>query len=81
MGIVYSRSVAKFSPSNLFHPTRLDLKVNVIAFVPSIENMPGPTAFKPGDVYTARFLPVTFYQKSNGFVDLFLWIIYIAPYL
>lgn len=33
---------------------RLGLKVNVIAFVPSTENMPGPTAFKPGDVYTAR---------------------------
>lgn len=33
---------------------KLKLKVNVIGLVPSTENMPGPSAFKPGDVYTAR---------------------------
>lgn len=33
---------------------RLKLKVNVIGLVPSTENMPGPLAFKPGDIYYAR---------------------------
>ncbi len=33
---------------------KLKAKVNVIGLVPSTENMPGPTAFKPGDVYYAR---------------------------
>ena len=33
---------------------RLKLKVNVIAFVPATENMPGPAATKPGDIVTAR---------------------------
>lgn len=33
---------------------RLKLKVNVVGLVPSTENMPGPDAFKPGDVYFAR---------------------------
>lgn len=34
--------------------SQLKLKVNVIAFVPSSENMPGPKATKPGDVHIAR---------------------------
>lgn len=34
--------------------SQLKLKVNVIAFVPSTENMPGSRATKPGDVHTAR---------------------------
>lgn len=33
---------------------KLKAKVNVIGLVPSTENMPGPDAFKPGDVYFAR---------------------------
>ena len=33
---------------------RLKAKVNVIGLVPSTDNMPGPDAFKPGDVYFAR---------------------------
>lgn len=33
---------------------KLKAKVNVIGLVPSTENMPGPHAFKPGDVYFAR---------------------------
>lgn len=33
---------------------KLKAKVNVIAVVPSTENMPGPAALKPGDVYVAR---------------------------
>ncbi len=33
---------------------KLGLKVNVIAFVPATENMPGPSANKPGDVVQAR---------------------------
>lgn len=33
---------------------RLKLKVNVIGLVPSTENMPGPSANKPGDVMAAR---------------------------
>lgn len=33
---------------------RLKLKVNVMGLVPSTDNMPGPTAFKPGDIYYAR---------------------------
>ncbi len=33
---------------------RLKLKVNAIAFVPATENMPGPSAVKPGDIVTAR---------------------------
>ena len=33
---------------------RLKLKVNAIAFVPSSENMPGPSANKPGDIRKAR---------------------------
>ncbi len=33
---------------------KLKLKVNVIALVASTENMPGPSATKPGDVHTAR---------------------------
>lgn len=33
---------------------KLKAKVNVIGLVPSTENMPGPAALKPGDVYYAR---------------------------
>ena len=33
---------------------KLKAKVNVIGLVPSTENMPGPSALKPGDVYIAR---------------------------
>lgn len=33
---------------------KLKAKVNVIGLVPSTENMPGPAATKPGDIYTAR---------------------------
>lgn len=33
---------------------RLKLKVNVLGLVPSTENMPGPSAWKPGDIYYAR---------------------------
>lgn len=33
---------------------KLKAKVNVIGLVPSSENMPGPDAWKPGDVYYAR---------------------------
>jgi len=33
---------------------RLKAKVNVIGLVPSTENLVGPAATKPGDVYTAR---------------------------
>jgi len=33
---------------------RLKLKVNVVAYVASTENMPGPMANKPGDILTAR---------------------------
>lgn len=33
---------------------KLKLKVNVIGLVPTTENMPGPSANKPGDIVTAR---------------------------
>lgn len=33
---------------------KLKAKVNVIGLVPSSENMPGPAATKPGDIYYAR---------------------------
>jgi leucyl aminopeptidase len=33
---------------------KLKAKVNVVGLVPSTDNMPGPTSFKPGDVYIAR---------------------------
>lgn len=33
---------------------KLKLKVNAIAFVPASENMPGPSANKPGDIRKAR---------------------------
>ncbi len=33
---------------------KLKLKVNVMGIVPSTENMPGPSATKPGDIHTAR---------------------------
>jgi leucyl aminopeptidase len=33
---------------------KLKLKVNAIAYVPATENMPGPSANKPGDIVTAR---------------------------
>jgi leucyl aminopeptidase len=33
---------------------KLKLKVNVIGVVPASENMPGPSATKPGDIHTAR---------------------------
>ena len=33
---------------------KLKAKVNVLGLVPSSENMPGPSAIKPGDIYTAR---------------------------
>jgi leucyl aminopeptidase len=33
---------------------KLKLKVNVIAYVPASENMPGPSANKPGDIRKAR---------------------------
>ena len=34
--------------------SQLKLKVNVVAYVPATENMPGSKATKPGDVHTAR---------------------------
>ena len=34
--------------------SRLGLKVNVMALVPATENMPGPSATKPGDIVFAR---------------------------
>ncbi|MBC7741631.1 MAG: leucyl aminopeptidase [Bdellovibrionaceae bacterium] len=34
--------------------SQLKLKINVVAFVPATENMPGSRATKPGDVHTAR---------------------------
>ena len=34
--------------------SQLKLKINVVAYVPSTENMPGSRATKPGDVHTAR---------------------------
>ncbi len=33
---------------------RLKLKINAIGLVPSTENMPGPSATKPGDIHIAR---------------------------
>jgi leucyl aminopeptidase len=33
---------------------KLKLKVNAVGLVPSTDNMPGPDAFKPGDIYYAR---------------------------
>jgi leucyl aminopeptidase len=33
---------------------KLQVKVNALGLVPSSENMPGPSATKPGDIYTAR---------------------------
>ncbi len=33
---------------------KLKAKVNAVGLVPSTENMPGPSALKPGDVYYAR---------------------------
>lgn len=33
---------------------RLKLKINVVGLVPSTENMPGPSANKPGDIMIAR---------------------------
>jgi len=33
---------------------KLKLKVNVVGLVPASENMPGPNANKPGDIFTAR---------------------------
>lgn len=33
---------------------KLKLKINAIALIPSTENMPGPSATKPGDIHTAR---------------------------
>ncbi|MCK6596954.1 MAG: leucyl aminopeptidase family protein, partial [Bdellovibrionaceae bacterium] len=33
---------------------KMKLKVNAIALIPSTENMPGPSATKPGDVHTSR---------------------------
>ncbi|OFZ15467.1 MAG: hypothetical protein A2Z20_12300 [Bdellovibrionales bacterium RBG_16_40_8] len=33
---------------------KLKLKINVIGYVPSTENMPGPLANKPGDILVAR---------------------------
>lgn len=33
---------------------KLGLKVNVSVYVPATENMPGPSANKPGDIFTAR---------------------------
>jgi leucyl aminopeptidase len=33
---------------------KLKIKVNAIGIVPSTENMPGPSANKPGDILTAR---------------------------
>jgi len=33
---------------------KMNLKINAIAFVPSTENMPGPSANKPGDIRKAR---------------------------
>jgi leucyl aminopeptidase len=34
--------------------SQLKLKVNVVAYVPATENMPGSRATKPGDIHTAR---------------------------
>lgn len=34
--------------------SQLKLKINVVAYVPATENMPGSRATKPGDVHTAR---------------------------
>lgn len=34
--------------------SQLKLRINVVAFVPATENMPGSRATKPGDVHTAR---------------------------
>jgi leucyl aminopeptidase len=34
--------------------SKMKLKVNVVCLVASAENMPGPSATKPGDVHTAR---------------------------
>lgn len=34
--------------------SKLKLKVNVLALVPAVENMPGAAATKPGDILTAR---------------------------
>ncbi len=34
--------------------SRLQLKVNAVAYIPASENMPGPMANKPGDILTAR---------------------------
>lgn len=33
---------------------KMKLKINAIAYVPSTENMPGPSAVKPGDIRKAR---------------------------
>lgn len=33
---------------------KLKLKVNVLGLIPATENMPGPSATKPGDILTAR---------------------------
>jgi leucyl aminopeptidase len=33
---------------------RLKLKINAVAIIPASENMPGPSATKPGDVHIAR---------------------------
>jgi leucyl aminopeptidase len=32
---------------------RLKLRLNVVGIVPSVENLPGPTAYKPGDILRA----------------------------
>ena len=40
--------------STMLAIARLKLKVNAIAYVPSTENMPGPSANKPGDIVIAR---------------------------
>ncbi len=33
---------------------KMKLKINAIAYVPATENMPGPSATKPGDIFKAR---------------------------
>ncbi len=40
--------------ATIYALAKLKAKVNVIVLIPSTENMPGPAATKPGDVYVAR---------------------------
>ncbi|MBX7231346.1 MAG: leucyl aminopeptidase [Bdellovibrionales bacterium] len=40
--------------ASVFAMAQLNLKVNVVGLIPATENMPGPSATKPGDIMTAR---------------------------